>query len=197
MIQGDSLSPLIFILLVEPLIRWIKSTQKGYTLTSNNLSLTSKWYADDATLVAATIPALISQLQIVEKFSNWSGIHMNIPKCRLTGYIHKLQLIKSKKDRDMALQTRLAHVRINDTPIPVLSQDEPLPGGYLGTALTSSLCPKEHLQWTLGVITTISKAVLNTPLPPNIKQRLLLYGANSKIMHTHCLMALSPAAISQ
>ena len=105
MIQGDSLSPLIFILLVEPLIRWIKSTQKGYTLTSNNLSLTSKWYADDATLVAATIPALISQLQIVEKFSNWSGIHMNIPKCRLTGYIHKLQTIKSKKDRDTALQT--------------------------------------------------------------------------------------------
>jgi hypothetical protein len=121
---------------------------------------------------------------------------MNIPKCRLTGYIHKLQTIKSKKDRDTALQTRLAHVRINDTPIPVLSQDEPLPGGYLGTALTASLCPKAHLQWTLGVITTISKAVLNTPLPPNIKQRLLLYGANSKIMHTHCLMALSPAAIT-
>ena len=70
MIQGDSLSSLIFILLVEPLIRWIKSTQKGYTLPSNNLSLTSKWYADDATLVAATIPALISQLPIVEKFSN-------------------------------------------------------------------------------------------------------------------------------
>ena len=62
MIQGDSLSPLIFILLVEPLIRWIKSTQKGFTLTSNNLSLTNKWYADDATLVAATILALIAQL---------------------------------------------------------------------------------------------------------------------------------------
>ncbi len=93
---------------------------------------------------------------------------MDIPKCRLTGYIHKLQTIKSKKDRDMALETRLAHVRINDTPIPVLSQDELLPGGYLGTAL-ASLCPRAHLQWTLGVIATISKAVLNTPLPPNIK----------------------------
>jgi hypothetical protein len=96
----------------------------------------------------------------------------------------------------MALQTRLAHVRINNSPIPVISQDKPLPGGYLGTALTSSLCPEAHLQCTLGVIATISKAVLNTPLPPDIKQRLLLYGATSKIMHTHCLMALSPAKMN-
>ena len=121
---------------------------------------------------------------------------MNIPKCRLIGYIHKLQAIKAKKERDTALQTRLAHVRIEGTPIQVLSQDEPLPGGYLGTALTASLCPKNHLKWTLDTISNISKAVLTTPLPPNIKQRLLLYGANSKIMHTHCLMALSPAAIT-
>ncbi len=96
----------------------------------------------------------------------------------------------------MALQTRLARVRINDIPIPILSQDEPLPGGYFGTSLTSSLSPKAHLQWALGVIFTISRAVFNIPLPTNIKQRLLLYGANSKIMHTHCLMALSQAAIT-
>ena len=96
----------------------------------------------------------------------------------------------------MALQTRLAHVRIGGKSIPILSQDDPLSGGYLGTALTTSLCPKEHLKWTLEVLATISKAVLTTPLPPNIKQRLLLYGVNSKIMHTHCLMALSPTAIN-
>jgi hypothetical protein len=70
----------------------------------------------------------------------------------------------------MALQTRLAHARIDDIPIPVFSQDDPLPGGYLGTALTSSLCPKAHLKWTLEVIATISKAVLTTPLLPNIKE---------------------------
>jgi len=36
-----------------------------------------------------------------------------------------------------------------------------------------------------------------TPLPPHIKQRLLMYGANSKLAHTHCLMALSPQAIQE
>ncbi len=125
-----------------------------------------------------------------------SGIRLNIPKCRLVGYLRKLQDIKTNQDRDTALQTRLAHIRIGGIPIPVLSQDDPLPGGYLGTALTASLCPKAHLKWTLEVRSTISKAVLNTLLPPSIKQRILLYGANSKVMHTCYLMALSPAAIT-
>ena len=83
--------------MVEPFIRWMKSTQKGYMLTSNNLSLSSKWYADDATLVAPTIPALETQLQVVESFNKWSGIRLNIPKYRLTGYLHELQNIKTNK----------------------------------------------------------------------------------------------------
>jgi hypothetical protein len=38
----------------------------------------------------------------------------------------------------------------------------------------------------------IGKALARAHLPPHIKQRLLLYGAHSKIAHTYCLMALSP-----
>jgi len=40
------------------------------------------------------------------------------------------------------------------------------------------------------------RAYSPTPLP-HINQRLLLYGANSKISHTHCLMPLSPQAIRE
>jgi hypothetical protein len=62
-----------------------------------NLSLSSKWYADEATLVAATILALEAHLHVVESYSKWSGTRLNIPKCRLTGYMHILQNIKTKK----------------------------------------------------------------------------------------------------
>jgi hypothetical protein len=89
--------------MVKPLIRWIKSNQKGYTLTSNNLLLASKWYTDDANLVVSTIPALEAQLQGVESYSKWSSIRLNIPKYRLAGYLHILQNITTKKDRDMKL----------------------------------------------------------------------------------------------
>ena len=76
-----------------------------------------------------------------------------------------------------------------------LTKDEPLPGGYLGTSLTASLSPEARLQWTKTQLNLIGKALRNTPIPPHIKQRLLLYGAHSQITHTHCLMALSPTSI--
>ncbi len=43
----------------------------------------------------------------------------------------------------------------------------------------------------------IDRVLGRTPLPPHIKQRLLLYGAHSKISYTHFLMALSPQAIRE
>jgi hypothetical protein len=51
--------------------------------------------------------------------------------------------------------------------------------------------------WTKSQINQIGQAVGRTPLPPHIKQRLLLCGANSKISHTHCLIALSPRVIKE
>jgi len=93
-LQGAPLSPLLFLLMVEPLIRWLKSPQKGYTLTSNKLNLSSKWYADDATLVAHNVTDLNTQLEVVKTFIEWSGIRIQISKCRLTGYIYELQSLK-------------------------------------------------------------------------------------------------------
>ncbi len=80
--------------MVEPLIRWLKSLKSGYTLNSNHLIISNKWYADDATLIASTVTDLNTQLETVNTFSEWSGIRINIPKCRLTSYIHTLQQIK-------------------------------------------------------------------------------------------------------
>jgi hypothetical protein len=78
----------------------------------------------------------------------------------------------------------------------MISQHDPLPGGYLGTILTTSLRPKAHFKWMTDTLSTIDKEDLATPFPPGIKQRLLIYRANSKIMHTHCLVALPPSSIT-
>ena len=86
---------------------------------------------------------------------------------------------------------------LDGRPIGSLTQDEPLPGGYLGTSLTASLSPEAHLHWIKAQLTLIGEALRTTPLPPHIKQGLLLYGAHSKITHTHCLMALSPTTIKE
>ena len=183
--------------MIEPLIRWLNASQKGYDITSCGLKLASKWYADDGTLVTNNIEDMITLLDIVEQFSDWSGIRLNVGKCKLTAYLQGLQSIQKKPERHDALKARLAHVSIGGQRLEVLSQDEPLPGGYLGTALTASLCPDAHLRWTKRQLELICKAVTRTPLPSHIQQKLLLYGANSKINHTHCLMALSPASMAE
>ena len=95
--------------------------------------------------MAHNVTHLNTQLDIVNTFSEWLGIRLNISECRLTSYIYELQSLKRKKDRDSALQARLANIRVGHTLISIISQDDPLLGVYLGAALTASLSPKARL----------------------------------------------------
>jgi hypothetical protein len=104
--------------MVEPLIRWLKSLQNGYTFTSNKSNMSREWYADDASLVAHNVTDLNKQLKVASTFSEYSGVILSISKCRLTCHIYdELQALKRKKDRGCALQTRLANIRVGHTPI--------------------------------------------------------------------------------
>ncbi len=134
--------------MIEPLIRWLNASQKGYDITSCGLRLASKWYTDDCTLVTNTIEDMGTLLDIVEQFSEWSGIRLAVGKYKITAYMQGLQSFRKKSDRDDALRARLALITLGGQRIGVLTHDEPLPGEYLGTALTSSLCPDAHLRWT-------------------------------------------------
>jgi hypothetical protein len=138
---------------------------------------------------------MIVLLNLVDKFSKWSNVHLNVSKCNIPAFIHDLQAIPRKRDRDDTLRARLAHVTLRDRPIGSLTRDELLPRGYLVTSLTASLCPDAHLQWTKQKLKMIGKALVRSPLPPHIKRRLLLYDVHSKIAHAHCIMALSPQAM--
>ena len=67
-LQGDPLSPLLFDLMIELLIRWLDAVDKGYIITSCGFKLASKWYADDGTVVTNSVDDLISLLSIVQQF---------------------------------------------------------------------------------------------------------------------------------
>jgi hypothetical protein len=108
-----------------------------------------------------------------------------------------LSFLSNKRDRDVALRSRLAYVTLAGRPFGALTQDEPLSGGYSGTALTASLSHEAHFFWAKSQIIQIGRALGRTHLPPHIQQHLLLYGANAKISHTHCRMALFPQAIRE
>jgi hypothetical protein len=144
-LQGEPLSPRLFDLMVEPLVMLLNASGKGYDIASCGLKLAIKWYVDDGTLITNSVEDMISLLDMIQQLSTWSGIHFNVAKCKITAYIHALQAILRKRDRDVALRSRLAHVTLADHPIGALTQDEPLPGVYVGTSLTASLSPKAYL----------------------------------------------------
>ena len=89
----------------------------------------------------------MTQLNLrIDQFSTWSDVRTNIKKCRITAFLHPLQKLP-KKARDEALQARLSPLTLQGHPIPILAQDEPLPGGYLGTRITAALARTPHLTW--------------------------------------------------
>jgi len=126
--------------MVEPLIRWFTAAEKGYAIDSYGLKLASKWYADDGTLITNFVEDMISILKVVQQFSEGSGIHFNVAKCKITAYIHALQIIPGKRDRDDGLRSRLAHITLLGRTIGSLIQDEPLLGDTWA-------CPLRHLSF--------------------------------------------------
>ena len=165
-LRGDPLSRLLFDLMVEPLIRWLTASGKGYDIASCGLKLASKWYADAGILIANYVEDMIFLLDIIQQFSTWSDIHLNVAKFKIAAYIHALQSLPPKRDRDLALRSRLDHATLAGRPICALTQEKPLPSGYMGTFLTASLSPEARLLWTKSLIMQIGRALGRTPLPP-------------------------------
>ena len=85
--QGDSLSPLLFIMALMPLSTILNTTGKGFCLNKEGLVLNHLLYLDDLKLFAKTRADLESLLSTVKLFS--SSIHMNfgIDKCATTSIV--------------------------------------------------------------------------------------------------------------
>ena len=90
-IQGDSLSPLLFILFLEPLLRWLGLNDRGYRCGStpekaphyaNSLAA-----ADDLALLTNNTIQMQKQLDKVQIFAEWSGMQLAPAKCETSAVL--------------------------------------------------------------------------------------------------------------
>jgi hypothetical protein len=74
--QGDTLSPFLFDIYMEPLLRWLQHGGRGYRFrcssTAHTLSATS--YADDLQTLTDNVPNMHVQASKLTAFSDWGGL---------------------------------------------------------------------------------------------------------------------------
>ena len=121
--QGDSLSPLIFCLAIDPLSKLLKKCRSAYNLSQGRRRDPSKninhlLFMDDLKLYASSDNELHQLLQIVHTFSNDIGMKFGLDKCA------KCTLRAGKKTHTENMQLD------NNTDIRDLEEHEPYK--YLG-----------------------------------------------------------------
>ena len=162
-IQGDTLSPYLFIIFLEPLLRWLQRGNNSYTSKTSDTKLSSAAYADDLAAISYSLASLQLRLDKLDKYCEWTGMDLGIPKCAVTGCPNHSQL------NSQAFKTQLANANINfrGQPIPTLSQHKSYV--YLGINLVPSL------QWKTQTHITTTKLVKQCKLllacPATMKQK--------------------------
>jgi hypothetical protein len=157
-IQGDSLSPTVFIIMMDPLLRWLQTGHMGYDTgirhvdNQDTLDIPSMAFADDLTLLTGNVRNLRAQNLKLSEYSAWAGIRINPRECECS-------MMDWGDDNPLGKSTRQQYERkLNGVdPITVTVQGEintipftepTQPIKYLGAHITLSLDSSHQVEHT-------------------------------------------------
>ena len=172
-IQGDSLSPLLFILFLEPLLRWLSVNDRGYrcasTLTTAPHYACSLAAADDIALLANNTIQMQRQLDKVQAFTDWSGMQLAPSKCETSAVLWGTHASnRSSATCWSTIQPMLQQLRVCGVPIKCIPPDQPF--RYLGPLFTLTMDWKPNMTMLLEMIANKGLAIACSP--GTIQQKL-------------------------
>ena len=166
-IQGDTLSPYLFIIFLEPLLRWLEKDDLGYHFNTSLSTCTTTAYADDLAIITDNIQHIQPQINKLHKFAQWSYMNLNLPKCAITGCPNKSKL----KPTTFKAYIQSQNITYNSQNFPTLTQNEPYT--YLGIHLTPSLKWNLQKDITLNKVKQQSQLLTNSPASLTQKIKIL------------------------
>jgi len=155
-IQGDTLSPFLFLPYMEPLLRWLHVGVKGYNhgclepqrLAGNiaaikdthlDNSLSNGAFADDLLCLTSSLSNLCIQAEKLTRYSDWAALQASGSKTKVTGILHGAARTGTYgQDPSKHLQTQLSgKIEVQGQHAQFVKQDETFL--YLDVELTMSL----------------------------------------------------------
>jgi len=84
-LQGDPLSPLLFVIALEPMCQLLRQNPR-YGIRTAHRTHTGSFFADDSQLYAGNERCLHRQLALVKTFCDVSGFRLNVDKTQILTY---------------------------------------------------------------------------------------------------------------
>ena len=81
-IQGGTLSPLLFIIYIEPLLHWLQEGRRTYKMKTSNEEVGPLAYADDLSVITEDPHDTVAQANKIETYCKWAGIGVNVDPIR-------------------------------------------------------------------------------------------------------------------
>ena len=138
-IQGDSLSPFLFLVYLEPLLRWLTVGGRGYEPGSlppnSNFNCAYIAYADDLNAMADNHKQLLVHAEKISQYATWGNLIVSPTKTSVTGILY--QSHPDKPTDPAMLKRRLNEVTIQGHHMPF--HDPTKPFTILGVEFTMNL----------------------------------------------------------
>ena len=188
-VQGDTLSPLLFVLFIDPLMRWLEEGGEGYRFGTSEAKLGPMAYADDLAVVAGRMGDLHAQANKVQRFCEWAGLKVNVDvkrkqKTAWSGVVRdgdKREKAEMEKARQMGLD--LFRGAVQQTPY--LQPNESYT--YLGVSISPQMNWTKHWQDTKRKTQTVVETI--TCSNASEKQKLELLETVVRPMLRYSMMA--------
>lgn len=126
--QGCPLSPLVFVLALQPLINEITlhHSNDGYKISNSDMRVTVQAYADDVILFSDTIQGMNRLIRVVEQFMQYTKFKVNASKCLSLS-------IGYRNGKRVRLEETF---KINGQVLPVANMNEGI--DYLGVMVSNN-----------------------------------------------------------